>query len=284
MGNRFSQTVCAEVDKQKSASDYLDDKLAEVIKNKAQRQESKASSFNKLLLRFSSLNKGFLKCREVFHSLDADGNNVVDLEELRLGCAKLGFDVSDDLVIKIFDASDLDGNRVVDFREFIVVLAILYMFSTENGSDPPPGLDKAIVKTFSLAEEAFCYFDSSRDGYMDRSEVLSALKETGVPGKRGQGQKRSSTMSESSSNNSTIAKRFEEMDWDNNGQISFKEFLYAVQGWVLDEDDDEVQQDSDDDAQQEAAAKAAAFQRLTGTKEASDGQGYTRRSSLKTTH
>ena len=43
----------------------------------------------------------------------------------------MGFAVSDDMVVKIFDASDLDGNRVVDFREFIVVLAILYMFSTE---------------------------------------------------------------------------------------------------------------------------------------------------------
>ena len=43
----------------------------------------------------------------------------------------MGFAVSDDMIVKIFDASDLDGNRVVDFREFIVVLAILYMFSTE---------------------------------------------------------------------------------------------------------------------------------------------------------
>ena len=43
----------------------------------------------------------------------------------------MGFAVNDDMIVKIFDASDLDGNRVVDFREFIVVLAILYMFSTE---------------------------------------------------------------------------------------------------------------------------------------------------------
>ena len=59
------------------------------------------------------------------------------LQELRTGCATLGFDVSDDLVIQIFDASDLDGNRVVDFREFIVVLAILYMFSTEVSNALP---------------------------------------------------------------------------------------------------------------------------------------------------
>lgn len=53
------------------------------------------------------------------------------LQELRQGCRKMGFAVNDDMIVKIFDASDLDGNRVVDFREFIVVLAILYMFSTE---------------------------------------------------------------------------------------------------------------------------------------------------------
>ena len=55
------------------------------------------------------------------------------LQELRQGCRKMGFAVNDDMIVKIFDASDLDGNRVVDFREFIVVLAILYMFSTEVG-------------------------------------------------------------------------------------------------------------------------------------------------------
>ena len=101
------------------------------LQKRAARRVVKASSFNKLLLRFGHLNKGFAKCKNVFHSLDSDGNEVVDLQELVEGCNKLGFDISSDVVSKVFQASDLDGNQVIDYREFIVVLAVLYMISTE---------------------------------------------------------------------------------------------------------------------------------------------------------
>lgn len=47
------------------------------------------------------------------------------------------------------------------------------------------------------------------------------------------------------------------------GQISFKEFLYAVQGWVLDEDDYEAM--PDDDEKEQLAAKNAAAERLRPT-------------------
>lgn len=67
----------------------------------------------------------------MYHSLDSDGNEVIDLQELAEGCNKLGFDISSDVIDKVFQATDLDGNKVIDFREFIVVLALLYMISTE---------------------------------------------------------------------------------------------------------------------------------------------------------
>lgn len=102
-----------------------------LLQNRASRQQVKASSFNKLLLRFGHLNRGFAKCKTVFHSLDNDGNEVIDLQELAEGCHKLGFDISTEIVDKVFHATDLDGNKSIDFREFIVVLAVLYMISTE---------------------------------------------------------------------------------------------------------------------------------------------------------
>lgn len=45
------------------------------------------------------------------------------------------------------------------------------------------------------------------------------------------------------------------------GQISFKEFLYAVQNWVLDEDDYEGLP-SDDEREEALAAKTNAMERL----------------------
>lgn len=82
-------------------------------------------------MRFGSLHKGFAKCKLVYDSLDEDGNEVIDLQELSIGCQKLGLDITADIISKVFSATDLDGNKVIDFREFIVVLAILYMITTE---------------------------------------------------------------------------------------------------------------------------------------------------------
>lgn len=50
------------------------------LQKKAARNETKSSSFNKLLLRFDHLDKGFSKCRDVYRSLDIDGNSVIDLQ------------------------------------------------------------------------------------------------------------------------------------------------------------------------------------------------------------
>ena len=47
------------------------------------------------------------------------------------------------------------------------------------------------------------------------------------------------------------------------GRISFKEFLYAVQGWVLDEDEYEAM--PGDDEKEQLAAKNAAAERLRST-------------------
>ena len=70
-------------------------------------------------------------CKNVYHSLDLDGNEVIDLQELAEGCNKLGFNIASDVLNRVFQATDLDGNKVIDFREFIVVLALLYLISTE---------------------------------------------------------------------------------------------------------------------------------------------------------
>jgi len=33
----------------------------------------------------------------------------------------------------------------------------------------------------------------------------------------------------------SVMKRFEEMDWNHNNSIAFKEFMFALEGWVLDD-------------------------------------------------
>lgn len=73
------------------------------------------------------------------------------------------------------------------------------------------------------------------------------------------------------------------------GQISFKEFLYAVQNWVLDEDDYEGLP-SDEEREDALAAKTVALERLRLTdgngalKSDSPGRPFVSKPSIKKTH
>ncbi len=46
---------------------------------------------SRLLLKFPTLYTGFAKCKDVFEELDINQDGGLQLQELRLGCAKVGF-------------------------------------------------------------------------------------------------------------------------------------------------------------------------------------------------
>lgn len=96
MGNKFSTGGQAQKD-----ADFLDLKLAEIIKKKAKLKSTQKVSLNKLLLRFGALHAGFNKVKDVFHALDQDGNNTIDIRELREGCQTLGFHIRYCLTLKL---------------------------------------------------------------------------------------------------------------------------------------------------------------------------------------
>lgn len=106
--------------------------------------------------------------------------------------------------------------------------------------------------TFDTIVDAYLYFDKDKDGYVSKAEIVSAINESSS-GKKG--------------NDQIGVKRFglfpvlllnaisltgfqflliswtdlymywvcciaEEMDWDKDGKITFKEFLFAFTNWV----------------------------------------------------
>ena len=145
-----------------------------MLQKRAARKGHQASSFNKLLLRFGSLHKGFAKCKVVYDSLDEDGNEVIDLQELSIGCQKLGLDITADIISKVFSATDLDGNKVIDFREFIVVLAILYMITTE-GRGPSNFLSDPVANSNVMVAMPFCRMATEQPSWMPTSSSHSTL-------------------------------------------------------------------------------------------------------------
>lgn len=104
--------------------------------------------------------------------------------------------------------------------------------------------------TFETLVESFVFLDSNKDGHVSKSEMIRAIEET----RQSDGQialKRFglslSLLSIYTYTCATIVRNAEfdgfvfaeEMDWDKNGMVNFKEFLFAFTRWVGIEDDED---------------------------------------------
>ncbi|KAJ8620282.1 hypothetical protein MRB53_028811 [Persea americana] len=113
------------------------------------------------------------------------------------------------------------------FNEFIVLLCLVYLLKEDPTALQAksrmglPGLEA----TFETLVDAFVFLDKNKDGCVSKNEMIQAINET-TTGERSSGR--------------IAVKRFEEMDWDRNGMVSVKEFLFAFTRWIgIDEIDDE---------------------------------------------
>lgn len=98
------------------------------------------------------------------------------------------------------------------------MITLLYVMSDMSvNEDQATLIHNAVQKVL----EAFLFFDRDGDGYIEKEEVTEILSEKG---------QRKSVLS---------AERFDELDWDHNGRVTFREFLFAVSGWVGLEEDEE---------------------------------------------
>ncbi|XP_011090473.1 calcium-dependent protein kinase 17 [Sesamum indicum] len=127
--------------------------------------------------------------KEMFKSMDSDGNGTITLEELRQGLAKQGTKLSEYEVKQLMEAADADGNGTIDYEEFIT--ATMHM----NRMDREEHL-----------YTAFQYFDKDNSGYITIEELEQALREFGM----GDGK--------------DIKEIVSEVDTDNDGRINYDEF------------------------------------------------------------
>eukprot|EP00262_Sarcandra_glabra_P012922 TRINITY_DN3441_c0_g1_i1.p1 TRINITY_DN3441_c0_g1~~TRINITY_DN3441_c0_g1_i1.p1 ORF type:complete len:101 (+),score=22.29 TRINITY_DN3441_c0_g1_i1:66-368(+) len=78
---------------------------------------------------------------------------------------------------------------------------------------------------FDTLVEAFLFLDKNGDGKLNKKDMVHAFN-GGYPREKSP---RHISMS-----------RFKEMDWSKSGEVSFKEFLFALTNWIgVDADDDE---------------------------------------------
>lgn len=206
----------------------LEAKMVEAMQRRAS-EGSSLKSFNSIILKFPKIVESLRKCKASFEQFDEDKNGAIDHEELKHCFHKLEISFTDEEINDLFEACDINEDMGMKFNEFIVLLCLVYLLK-----DDPTALQAKsrmgmpnLEGTFETLVDAFVFLDKNKDGYVSKSEMVQAINET-TSGERSSGR--------------IAMKRFEEMDWDKNGMVNFKEFLFAFTRWVgIDdiEDDEE---------------------------------------------
>ncbi|XP_031282858.1 probable calcium-binding protein CML21 [Pistacia vera] len=155
---------------------------------------------------------------------DEDSNGAIDQEELKKCFLKLEIKFTEEETNDLFEACDNNEDMGMKFKEFIVLLCLVYLLKddpTALHAKSRMGMPK-LEATFETLVDAFVFLDKNKDGYVSRNEMAQAINESG---ERSSGR--------------IVMKRFEEMDWDKNGMVNFKEFLFAFTNWVGIDDEEE---------------------------------------------
>jgi len=224
--------------------------------SKDKSKSEQVSSFNQVLLRSGRITKALDAVREVFKQFDADNSGSIDHEELGAALDVLGNKMSKEELEKVFHEADLYDNNKLSEKEFIVCLLLGYILddlklsaTTELQDDPTSGdggdeggarasgeIRRASTDTFyGHAKElqwAFnnitgCYllFDVDASGDLSRDEVMKQLQaKTGV-------------FADAAAAQMLSEDRWKELDWDGDGEITFREFIWAFQTWISTDDE-----------------------------------------------
>ncbi|OVA19695.1 EF-hand domain [Macleaya cordata] len=196
----------------------LEAKMVEAMQRRALEGTS-MRSFNSVILKFPKIDESLRNCKAIFEQFDEDANGAIDPGELKHCFEKLEITFTEEEISDLFEGCDINENMGMKFNEFIVLLCLVYLLKEDPAAlhaKSRMGLPN-LEATFETLVDAFVFLDKNKDGCVSKSEMVHAINET-TSGERSSGR--------------IAMKRFEEMDWDKNGMVTFKEFLFAFTRWV----------------------------------------------------
>ncbi|XP_010448264.1 PREDICTED: probable calcium-binding protein CML21 [Camelina sativa] len=207
----------------------LEAKIIEAVQRRATKGTT-MKSFNSIVLKFPKIDVGLRNCKAIFQEFDEDSNGSIDHTELKNCIRKLEISFEEDEINDLFKACDINEDMGITFTEFIVLLCLVYLLKDDSSTLQKKwtmGMPK-LEPTFETLVDTFVFLDDNKDGYVSRDEMVRAIDESG---ERSSGR--------------IAMKRFEEMDWDKNGMVNFKEFLFAFTQWVGIDENEEEEDDED---------------------------------------
>ncbi|CAM9343452.1 unnamed protein product, partial [Hapterophycus canaliculatus] len=215
-------------------------KLVEALKKKKLDYQAKFKqemSFTRVLLKLGTVRTFMSDVRRVFKVRDTDSSGRIDISEMTAAMKDLQVNLSEDEVKALFQMADFYEDNELTMKQFLVVLAMGYVLdaipdlmettvAADQQERAPAGRrmsnfydkEQAVRDALGLFTYAYLLFDKDCKGVISRDQVMIVVAENG--------QKDAGSMSILSQ------ERWDEMDWDSNGDISFGEFVYAFTKWV----------------------------------------------------
>ncbi|KAJ8424973.1 hypothetical protein Cgig2_001828 [Carnegiea gigantea] len=227
LANRFASMFCCcscHTNKYRRLDAKLERKMIEL--RRGHPELTRIRSINSVIMKFPQLKEDIRNLRGVFEQYDENCDGTIDGEELRKCLRELQVDLADQETNDLFHSCDVDRNGVIQFNEFIVLLCIVYLLIKPSGSaDTLSRLGSPQLEaTFDTFVEAFFYMDKNGDGKLNKKDLVMALTE--APWERSAG--------------CVTKTRFKEMDRDKDGNVGFREFLFALTDWLGIESDEEM--------------------------------------------
>lgn len=138
--------------------------------------------------------------RNIYMSLDANGDGLLTLGELNAGLQQAGLEVCGTDLQELVDSIDADGSGVIDYTEFLAATLEHRQYIQED-----------------VCRSAFSVFDLNSDGKISRDELRRVLHS---------GNENVAKLTESKS----MELVWKEVDSNNDGSIDFEEFLAMMRG------------------------------------------------------
>ncbi|GAB2235613.1 hypothetical protein Droror1_Dr00026043 [Drosera rotundifolia] len=134
--------------------------------------------------------------KQMFKMIDTDNSGQITLEELKSGLEKVGANLKESEITHLMQAADIDNSGTIDYGEFIAAMLHLnkiqredhlfaaFSFFDKDGSGyiTPDELQQA-CEQFGLGdmhlEEIIRDVDQDNDGWIDYSEFVAMMQDTG---------------------------------------------------------------------------------------------------------
>ncbi|XP_058736812.1 probable calcium-binding protein CML22 [Vicia villosa] len=206
----------SEQNEEKSLERNLEKKISDIRRNKF--GQSKLKSIDTIVMLFPMFKKRLKTLRGMFQQYDEDSNGSIEPDELKTFLEDLELHLQENEIENIFQYCDIDGSKGIQFNEFIVLLCLIHILTEPLSSDDAPKAELAqLGEVFDSIVEIFLFFDKNGDGKLNKKDMMRTMNETN-PKERSPAH--------------ITKNRFKEMDWDRNGQVTFREFLFGFINWV----------------------------------------------------